>query len=161
MEFFEKLVLLRKARRMTQTEMADLLGVTRQSVYKWEKGDSYPEAMTLLAMREVFGLSIDTLLDPTYMLKLPEGAKPVVIHTDGEEPVASDIRVIYAEREEQKAQVESITAVQAIPTEDVDASLDLAVSAEDGKKKDSADEDGDGNVTDRKRKRGLFSRIFH
>jgi transcriptional regulator with XRE-family HTH domain len=64
MEFSRKLPLLRASRGMTQTRLAEALGVTRQSVYKWESGQSYPEAMTLLALRALFGVSVDTLLDP-------------------------------------------------------------------------------------------------
>ncbi len=80
MEFSEKLVLLRRMRGMTQTDMADLLGVTRQSVYKWESGVSYPEAMTLLAMREVFGISLDALLDPAYEIRPARDPAPVITH---------------------------------------------------------------------------------
>ena len=70
MEFCEKLAVLRRENRMTQSQLAASLGVTRQTVYKWESGQSYPEAMTLLAMRNLFSVSTDILLDNT--LSLPE-----------------------------------------------------------------------------------------
>lgn len=73
MEFGEKLALLRRENRMTQSQLAASLGVTRQTVYKWESGQSYPEAMTLLAMRNLFSVSTDILLDNT--LSLPEREK--------------------------------------------------------------------------------------
>ena len=63
MTFQEKIVLLRKSRRLTQEAFARTLGVTRQSVYLWEKGLSYPEAGKLLEIRRLFGVSIDSLLD--------------------------------------------------------------------------------------------------
>lgn len=75
MEFCEKLAVLRRENRMTQSQLAASLGVTRQTVYKWESGQSYPEAMTLLAMRNLFSVSTDILLDNT--LSLPEREKAV------------------------------------------------------------------------------------
>ena len=68
MEFHEKLVLLRAKHGYTQAALALKVGVTRQSVYKWEKGESYPEAMTLLALRDLFGITIDALIDPAVSL---------------------------------------------------------------------------------------------
>ncbi|MGN1206820.1 MAG: helix-turn-helix domain-containing protein [Eubacteriales bacterium] len=73
MEFGEKLALLRRENRLTQSQLAASLGVTRQTVYKWESGQSYPEAMTLLAMRNLFSVSTDILLDNK--LSLPEREK--------------------------------------------------------------------------------------
>lgn len=70
MEFNEKLILLRRENHLTQAQLAANLGVTRQTVYKWETGQSYPEAMTLFAMRNLFRVSIDCLLDNT--ASLPE-----------------------------------------------------------------------------------------
>lgn len=40
MDFSEKLLTLRKARDLTQEELAEKLNVSRQSVSKWESGDS-------------------------------------------------------------------------------------------------------------------------
>ncbi len=71
MTFREKLIALRRRDHLTQTALARAVGVTRQSVYMWEKGTSYPEAETLLALRRLFGVSIDALLDDG--LPLPDG----------------------------------------------------------------------------------------
>ena len=71
MTFREKLLALRARDHLTQTALATAVGVTRQAVYMWEKGQSYPEAETLLALRRLFGVSIDALLDDT--VSLPEG----------------------------------------------------------------------------------------
>lgn len=68
MEFHEKLVELRRGNHMTQQGLASALGVTRQTVYKWETGQSYPEAMTLFAMRSLFNVPTDVLLDNTVSL---------------------------------------------------------------------------------------------
>lgn len=75
MEFCEKLVRLRKTKHMTQDDLANALHISRQAVYKWECGQSYPEAMKLVALKELFGISIDLLLDPTYEVPSPVHAR--------------------------------------------------------------------------------------
>ena len=61
MSFSEKLQALRKANKMSQEKLADLLDVTRQSVSKWESGQTYPEMDKLLAMCKIFKCSLDDL----------------------------------------------------------------------------------------------------
>ena len=68
MRFSEKLILLRKRKGLTQQEFSRAVGVSRQSVYKWESGQSYPEASKLLEIRRLFDVSIDHLLDDTVVL---------------------------------------------------------------------------------------------
>lgn len=53
---------LRKRKGLTQEQFAEALGVTRQSVSKWESGQSYPEMEKLLAMCELFGCDLETLV---------------------------------------------------------------------------------------------------
>ena len=53
---------LRKRRGLTQEQFAEALGVTRQSVSKWESGQSYPEMEKLLQMCELFGCDLETLV---------------------------------------------------------------------------------------------------
>lgn len=66
MKYNEKIVALRKANGFTQEAFAREVGVTRQAVYKWEVGDSYPEAEKLMAIKALFGISIDDLLDDAF-----------------------------------------------------------------------------------------------
>ena len=75
MTFQEKLVILRKARGLTQDEFASAVGVSRQAVYKWESGQSYPEVQKLLEMKTLFSISIDNLLDDNYDVPRPEKKK--------------------------------------------------------------------------------------
>ena len=72
MTFSEKLVVLRKIKHLTQDEFASAVGVSRQAVYKWESGQSYPEVQKLLEMKLLFGISIDDLLDDTFEIELPK-----------------------------------------------------------------------------------------
>ena len=61
MSFKEKLQKLRKESKYSQEELADMLDVTRQSVSKWESGQTYPEMDKLLAICKIFNCSLDEL----------------------------------------------------------------------------------------------------
>ena len=63
MTYSEKIVKLRKANGYSQEVFAKLVGVSRQAVYKWEAGQSYPEAEKLIEIKKLFGIKIDDLLD--------------------------------------------------------------------------------------------------
>ena len=62
MSFRENVQHLRAAHRMTQEQLAMLLGVSRQSVTKWESGKSNPEMDKLLKICEIFGCTLDDLV---------------------------------------------------------------------------------------------------
>jgi len=62
MQFHEKLQELRKEKKLSQEDLAEMLDVTRQSVSKWEGGYSYPETDKLIAISEIFGVTLDSLL---------------------------------------------------------------------------------------------------
>ena len=54
---------LRKEKDMPQSALADLLNVTRQAVSKWERGESFPDISILCLIADVFGVSLDTLIN--------------------------------------------------------------------------------------------------
>ena len=62
MEFAEKLTFLRRRAGMSQEQLADQLGITRQSVSKWESGASVPELAKLIAIADFFDVSLDYLV---------------------------------------------------------------------------------------------------
>lgn len=62
MTFGEKLTLLRRQAGLSQEELAEKLQVSRQAVSRWESGETLPGADKLLALREVFSVSVDSLL---------------------------------------------------------------------------------------------------
>lgn len=62
MTFGEKLSLERRTRGMSQEQLADSLGVTRQSVSKWESNSSVPELAKLIQLSELFAVSVDYLV---------------------------------------------------------------------------------------------------
>ena len=58
----EKLSKLRKENNYTQEQLADILGVSRQAISKWESNITYPETDKLIRMSELFDCSLDYLL---------------------------------------------------------------------------------------------------
>ena len=62
MIFADKLIDLRKRSGWSQEELADRLGVSRQSVSKWESAQSVPDMNRILKLSELFGVSTDYLL---------------------------------------------------------------------------------------------------
>lgn len=55
----EKLQNLRKENMLSQEKLAELVGVSRQAVSKWETGLSNPDTENLIKLGEIFNLSID------------------------------------------------------------------------------------------------------
>ena len=66
MQFSEKLSQLRRKAGLSQEQLADRLGVTRQSVSKWESGTAVPELGKLIALSELFEVSVDYLVTVSY-----------------------------------------------------------------------------------------------
>ena len=63
MKFGENLQKLRKEKGISQEQLAEQLGVTRQSVSKWESGNSYPEMDKIVAMCNLFHCDMDVLIN--------------------------------------------------------------------------------------------------
>ncbi len=62
MKFSEKLTELRHSRGWSQGQLGERLGVTRQTVSKWELGSTTPELEKLAMMSDIFGVSTDELI---------------------------------------------------------------------------------------------------
>lgn len=62
MKIGEKITLLRMSKDISQEELAEMLGVSRQSVSKWEMGGALPQIDKVLQLSKIFGVSTDELL---------------------------------------------------------------------------------------------------
>lgn len=78
MSFRDNLQHLRATRNMTQEQLAMLLGVSRQSVTKWEAEKSYPEMDKLLKLCQIFECSLDDLVQGDLTGRTPEPAAATV-----------------------------------------------------------------------------------
>lgn len=68
MELQEKLSTLRKQHKITQMELADKLGVSRQAISKWEQGTAFPSTENLIQLGKLYGVSIEVLTNPELTL---------------------------------------------------------------------------------------------
>lgn len=143
MTFKEKLIVLRKNKGLTQDDFAKAVGVSRQAVYKWENGTSYPEVPKLLEIKALYGISLDDLFDDSFEVAVPEKKKrkrpvadktpPQAVETMDEvkpvEPVAEELVVV---NEEPKVEpiaepIEKSAPVVEESTIDLDAGQDKKI----------------------------------
>ncbi len=75
MEFNEKLQELRKARSLTQEELAEALFVSRTAISKWESGRGYPNLDSLKEISSFFSVSIDELICTEEIISAAEDEK--------------------------------------------------------------------------------------
>lgn len=61
--FASNLIRLRTAAGMTQAELAEQLNYSDKSISKWERGEAIPDATVLKRMSEIFGVTVDYLLN--------------------------------------------------------------------------------------------------
>ena len=119
MKFCEKIVKLRKMKGLTQDEFASAVGVSRQAVYKWESGQSYPEVAKLLEIKLLFAISIDDLLDENYEVVVPEKKKKRRVSAETkralEEQVNKEEGVVAPVAEETPAPEKEEVKVEAAP----------------------------------------------
>jgi transcriptional regulator with XRE-family HTH domain len=124
MKFNEKIVRLRKTKGMTQQDLAKAVNVSRQAVYKWECGQSYPEVVKLIEIKQLFGISIDDLLDESYEVAAPEKKRrkrvakpdtaPAITESNDvaepiEEPAVVDTKDEHPVDENKDSQIETVS----------------------------------------------------
>lgn len=61
-KFANRLVELRKANGLSQEALAEKLGLSRQAISKWERGEASPDTDNLIALAEIYGTTLDELL---------------------------------------------------------------------------------------------------
>ena len=66
MKLSDKIVRLRKSNGMSQEELADKLGVSRQAISRWEMGTAMPDATNILQLSRLFQVTTDYLLNDEY-----------------------------------------------------------------------------------------------
>lgn len=83
MKINEKIIQLRKQKNLSQVDLADAIGVSRQTISKWESGDSLPDLANLQALSTVFGVSADYLLNDVDSMKEQSNYPEWVEHLPG------------------------------------------------------------------------------
>ena len=62
LEFANRLIALRKGCGLSQEELAQRIGVSRQAVSKWERGEASPDTYNLVELSKVFNVTLDELV---------------------------------------------------------------------------------------------------
>jgi transcriptional regulator with XRE-family HTH domain len=91
----QNLKAFRKSRDMTQEDVAEILGVSPQSVSKWERGDTYPDITLLPSLANLYDTSVDAIIgmekindDKTIANAFLEGQR---LLRDGDQAGAADV----------------------------------------------------------------------
>lgn len=58
----QKLQKARKSQELTQEQIAEQLGITRQTISNWENNKSYPDIVSLIKLSDIYQVSLDSLL---------------------------------------------------------------------------------------------------
>lgn len=67
MKFGENLKLIRKSKKISQEELAEKLGISRQSVSKWETGENYPSMNNIMCLCDIFKCNINELVHEDFI----------------------------------------------------------------------------------------------
>lgn len=79
-EIANRLVQLRKANNLSQEQLAEKVGVSRQAVSKWERAEASPDTDNLIILSKIYGISLDEMLFSEDEPELPASTNP-----DGDE----------------------------------------------------------------------------
>ena len=101
--FNENLVNLRKLHQLTQEELAEKLGITRQALAKWETGETKPDIEKCRMLAGIFGVSLDDLAnynkEENYGFALPPKGKhffgTVTVGENGQIVIPAKARKIF------------------------------------------------------------------
>ena len=95
MNISDRIQSLRKARGITQEQLADAVGVSRQAVSKWEAEQSVPDLERIVAMAEYFDVTTDYLLrgiEPAPDVRAPRTSPRTVHNRHGARRRRADTR---------------------------------------------------------------------
>lgn len=133
MSFHSKMIKLRKIKGLTQESFAAEIGVSRQSVYKWESGQSYPDVEKLLKIAHTFGVTVDDMLNDEMDVDRQGVMRPVEEVKAEEERIAREKEERRRRRAENKAKREAAAAAAtetAAPGEDTPVLEEVPVAEE-------------------------------
>ena len=129
-EIADRLIKLRKKHGLSQEELADKLGLSRQAVSKWERAEASPDTDNLICLAKLYGVSLDELLSTDEDLetivdeqvKKEEEKKPeegihitndgVIINDDeGQQVVINDDGIVCKDKNNRKVKVNRFMAI--------------------------------------------------
>ncbi|NBI10310.1 XRE family transcriptional regulator [Colidextribacter sp. OB.20] len=94
MTLAEKILSLRTEKGMSQDSLAEKLEVSRQSVSKWETGQSTPDLDKIIKLADLFGVSVDELVREGERPQPPEPPQPQVVYVEREKRGLTPIQTL-------------------------------------------------------------------
>lgn len=113
-EFADRLIELRKSKGMSQEELAQRIGLSRQAVSKWERAESSPDIGNLVALADIYELTIDEIVKGVVR---DQGSEDAVIEPSDETTV-EDVVIDIEETSEEAMSAEEGDTVATIPPPD-------------------------------------------
>ena len=89
MELKEKLAVLREKQGLSQGEIAEKINVSRQTVYKWERGTTVPSTENLILLGELYGIPLGELVNGD--LEEASGGVAVAVEAEADPPVDEEL----------------------------------------------------------------------
>lgn len=95
-ETADRLIMLRKRKGLSQEELAEKLGISRQAVSKWERAESSPDVDNAIQLSRLYNVSLDELFGnkPEYEIELdsmePDMPEAIIEEAQAEEPSAEE-----------------------------------------------------------------------
>lgn len=120
MEFYEKLVLARKAKGFSQEDLASQMDISRQAVSKWENGTAQPEMSNIIKLCEVLEITPNELF----------GYEPIPAEkpSNPESPAVKKLRIIVIFVVIIFAVLLNITVIKALLPEQTEPNADYIIS---------------------------------
>lgn len=87
---------LRQASSMTQLELAEKLNYSDKAISKWERGESIPDVMVLKAIADLFGVTLDYLLEADHSEKpKPSQESPGYLHRNRKVVTTLSVLIVW------------------------------------------------------------------
>ena len=156
MSFHSKMVKLRKINGFTQETFAAAVGVSRQSVYKWESGASYPEVEKLFKISRLFHVTVDDMLNEEMDVSV-SGTMMTVAEVKAEaDRLAAEAAEKKARREANKAKREAAAAAKAAAAAAAAPVAEEATAPAEEEAVTPAAEEATAPAAEEKKKGGFF-----
>lgn len=85
---------LRQQSKMTQIELAEKLNYSDKAISKWERGESIPDVIVLKSIAELFGVTLDYLLEEDHNAPKPETAQEVSARSHRNRTVVTTLSIL-------------------------------------------------------------------
>ena len=109
----KKLAALRKYNSLSQEALAEKIGVSRQAISKWERGEASPDTENLFTLSKIYGISIDDLLGEKTAEQIITDIKEKAERKEAEENTKAEEKTEKAAPSSQAENLYSNTAARA------------------------------------------------